>query len=65
MKWEFNIKRFLKTLLGYAIIIISLDLLLTHFFDLKEPKQSIIEIFSAVIIFQIVEELYRRYQNRA
>ncbi len=65
MKWEFNTKRFLKTLAGYAVIIITLDVLLTHFFDLGEPKQSIIEIFSAVIIFQIAEELYRRYKHKA
>lgn len=65
MKFQFNTKRFLKTLLGYAVIIITLDILLTHFFDISEPKQSIIEIFSAVIIFQIAEELYRRYKSRA
>lgn len=65
MKFEFDTKRFLKTLLGYAVIIITLDLLLTHFFDIGEPKQSIIEIFSAVIIFQVAEELYRRYKNKA
>jgi uncharacterized membrane protein len=65
MKFEFNTKRFLKTLAGYAVIIITLDILLTHFTNITEPKQSIIEIFGAVIIFQIIEELYRRYKNKA
>lgn len=65
MKWEFDTKRFLKTMAGYALIIITFDIFLTHYFDLGEPKQSIIEIFSALIIFQIGEELYRRYKNRA
>lgn len=65
MKWNFDTKRFMKTLLGYLIIIVTLDFLLTYFFDIGEPKQSIIEIFSAVIIFQIFEELYRRYKNKA
>lgn len=65
MKFQFDTKRFLQTLAGYAVIIITLDVLLTHFFDLGEPKQSIIEIFSAVIIFQIFEELIRRYKHKA
>jgi hypothetical protein len=63
MKWNFNSKRFLKTLAAYAVLILSLDALLTHFFDIKEPMQSIIEIFGALIIFQIIEELYRRYKK--
>lgn len=63
MKWEFNTKRFLKTLAGYAAIIITLDILLTYFFDIPEPKQSIIEIGSAVILFQIIAELYRRLKK--
>ncbi|MEN9920385.1 MAG: hypothetical protein RL538_278 [Candidatus Parcubacteria bacterium] len=65
MKTGFDTKRFLKILAGYAIVIITVDALLTHFFDIGEPKQSIIEVFSAVIIFQIFEELYRRYKNKA
>jgi hypothetical protein len=61
----FNTKRFLRTLLGYLVIIVTLDFFLTRYFDIGEPKQSIIEIFSAVIIFQIFEEVYRRYKNKA
>lgn len=65
MKFHFDIKRFLTTLGAYAIIIIAIDALLTRFFDVGEPKQSIIEIFGAIIIFQIIEELYRRYKHKA
>ena len=65
MNVRFDTKRFLRILAGYAVIIITLDALLTHFFDIGEPKQSIIEIFSAVIIFQIGEELWRRHKNKA
>jgi len=64
MKWNFSTKRFLTTLAGYAVLIVSIDALLTHFFDLTELKQSIIEIFGALIIFQIIEEIIRRYKNK-
>ena len=64
MKWNFNTKRFLWTVLAYAVLILSLDVLLTHFFDIKEPKQSIIEVFGALIIFQIIEEIIRRFKKK-
>lgn len=64
MKWNFNTKRFLWTVTAYAVLILSLDVLLTHFFDIGEPKQSIIEIFGALLIFQIIEEIIRRYKSK-
>ncbi len=63
MKWNFSTKRFLITLAAYAAIIIVLDGILTRYFDIKEPTQSIIEVFGALIIFQIFEEIYRRYKK--
>ena len=64
MKWNFNTKRFLWTVAAYAVLILSLDALLTYFFDIGEPKQSIIEVFGALIIYQIFEEIIRRYKSQ-
>ena len=64
MKWDFDTKRFLKTLAGYMVVLVGLDIILTRYFDFTELKQSIIEVFLAIIIIQIIEELYRRYKNK-
>ncbi|MEY2665113.1 MAG: hypothetical protein RLZZ480_218 [Candidatus Parcubacteria bacterium] len=65
MSWEFNTKRFLKSLAGYVVILIVLDMILSRYTSLVEPKKSIIQIFLAVMVVQVIEEVYRRYKTRA
>ena len=64
MKRKFNFKYFFTTLLAYLLIIVAIDSFLNFWFELSDIQESIIEIFGAIIIYQIIEEIIRRYKNK-
>ncbi len=64
MKRTFNIKYLFTTLAAYLLIIIAIDSFLNYWFSLSDMQENIIEIFGAIIIYQILEELFRRHKNK-
>jgi hypothetical protein len=64
MKKKFNLKYFFTTLLAYLLIIVAIDSFLNYWFELSDIQESIIEVFSAIIIYQVIEEIIRRYKSK-
>lgn len=64
MKKKFNFKYFFTTLLAYLLIIVAIDNFLNYWFELSDIQESIIEVFGAISIYQIIEEIIRRYKNK-
>lgn len=64
MKKKFNFKYFFTTLLAYLLIIVAIDSFLNYWFELSDIQKSIIEIFGAIIIYQVIEEIIRRYKSK-
>ena len=64
MKKKFNFKYFFTTLIAYLIIIVAIDSFLNNWFKLSDVQESIIEIFGAIIIYQAIEEIIRRFKSK-
>jgi hypothetical protein len=43
---------------------VAIDSFLNYWFGLSDIQESIIEVFGAIIIYQVIEEIIRRYKSK-
>ena len=64
MKLSPTVISFIKSVAIYTLLIIMYEYVFTHYFDLPNYKKNILEIFFAIMTYQIGEEVMRRIKKK-